>query len=94
MSRTTIHTDAADAVTGIADGATVLVGGFGMAGVPTHLVDALIEQGAADPLLGTLDDRDRATLLAHDEDGGASLRFDVRLQGSGETAFLRYGRSS
>ncbi|MDO9380810.1 MAG: protocatechuate 3,4-dioxygenase subunit alpha [Nocardioidaceae bacterium] len=49
---------------------------------------------AADPLLGTLDDRDRATLLAHDEDGGASLRFDVRLQGSGETAFLRYGRSS
>jgi 3-oxoadipate CoA-transferase alpha subunit len=46
MSRTTIHTDAADAVAGIADGATVLVGGFGMAGMPTTLVDALIEQGA------------------------------------------------
>lgn len=48
MSHTTIHTDAADAVVGIADGATVLVGGFGMAGMPTHLVDALIEQGATD----------------------------------------------
>lgn len=48
MSRTTIHTDAADAVAGIADGSTVLVGGFGMAGMPTHLVDALIEQGATD----------------------------------------------
>jgi len=32
MSRTTICDDAATAVTGIADGATVLVGGFGMAG--------------------------------------------------------------
>lgn len=48
MSRTTIHTHAADAVAGIADGSTVLVGGFGMAGMPTHLVDALIEQGATD----------------------------------------------
>jgi 3-oxoadipate CoA-transferase alpha subunit len=48
VSRTTIHTDAADAVAGIADGATVLVGGFGMAGMPTTLVDALIKQGATD----------------------------------------------
>jgi len=48
MSRTTIHTDAADAVAGIGDGATVLVGGFGMAGMPTTLIDALIEQGATD----------------------------------------------
>ena len=46
MSRTVIHADAADAVAGIADGATILVGGFGMAGMPTTLIDALIEQGA------------------------------------------------
>jgi 3-oxoadipate CoA-transferase, alpha subunit len=34
------------AVVGIADGSTVLVGGFGTAGMPFHLVDALIAQGA------------------------------------------------
>lgn len=37
-----------DAVAGIHDGATVLVGGFGTAGMPFHLLDALIEQGARD----------------------------------------------
>jgi 3-oxoadipate CoA-transferase alpha subunit len=36
------------AVAGVADGATVLVGGFGDAGMPFELVDALIRQGAAD----------------------------------------------
>ena len=39
---------AAEAVDGIADGSTVLVGGFGMAGMPVQLIDALIEQGASD----------------------------------------------
>lgn len=48
MSRTVICDNAAEAVDGIADGATVLVGGFGMAGMPTHLIDALIDQGATD----------------------------------------------
>ncbi|MDT5151517.1 MAG: 3-oxoadipate CoA-transferase, alpha subunit [Mycobacterium sp.] len=48
MSRTTIYATAADAVTGIGDGATILVGGFGMAGMPTTLIDALIDQGATD----------------------------------------------
>ena len=48
MSRTAICDDAAEAVAGISDGATVLVGGFGMAGMPTHLIDALIDQGATD----------------------------------------------
>jgi 3-oxoadipate CoA-transferase alpha subunit len=47
MSRTVIHHDAARALEGIADGATILVGGFGMAGMPTTLIDALIEQGAS-----------------------------------------------
>jgi 3-oxoadipate CoA-transferase, alpha subunit len=36
------------AVAGIEDGATVLVGGFGGAGQPMALIDALIEQGAKD----------------------------------------------
>jgi 3-oxoadipate CoA-transferase alpha subunit len=39
---------AAEAVADIADGATVLVGGFGMAGMPVRLIDALIDQGAGD----------------------------------------------
>jgi 3-oxoadipate CoA-transferase alpha subunit len=36
----------AAAVAGIADGSTVLVGGFGGSGMPHELIDALIEQGA------------------------------------------------
>ncbi|MGY1724480.1 3-oxoacid CoA-transferase subunit A [Blastococcus sp. SYSU DS0533] len=38
----------AAAVEGVEDGATVLVGGFGAAGVPVELVHALLEQGAKD----------------------------------------------
>lgn len=37
---------AAEAVAGIGDGATVMVGGFGAAGQPVELIDALIECGA------------------------------------------------
>ena len=48
MSRTAICDTAREAVAGIPDGATILVGGFGMAGMPTTLIDALIEQGATD----------------------------------------------
>jgi len=36
----------ADALAGIQDGATVLIGGFGTAGIPNELIDGLIEQGA------------------------------------------------
>jgi len=36
------------AVAGIHDGATVMIGGFGTAGQPTELIDALIAQGARD----------------------------------------------
>jgi 3-oxoadipate CoA-transferase alpha subunit len=39
---------AADAVAGIGDGATVMIGGFGTAGMPAELIDALIDQGARD----------------------------------------------
>lgn len=45
---TLVTDDALHAVAGIEDGATVLVGGFGMAGMPTTLIDALIAQGATD----------------------------------------------
>lgn len=38
----------AEALEGVADGATVLVGGFGAVGQPDALIDGLIEQGAAD----------------------------------------------
>ena len=36
------------AVADIADGATVMIGGFGTAGLPNELVGALLEQGATD----------------------------------------------
>jgi 3-oxoadipate CoA-transferase alpha subunit len=36
------------AVAGIEAGATVMIGGFGIAGQPTELIDALIAQGARD----------------------------------------------
>ncbi|CAN5249524.1 3-oxoacid CoA-transferase subunit A [soil metagenome] len=45
---TTIAATTLDAVAGIKDGSTVLIGGFGMAGMPVALIDALIEQGASD----------------------------------------------
>lgn len=38
----------ADAMDGIRDGSTVLVGGFGSVGQPMALIDGLIEQGAKD----------------------------------------------
>ena len=37
-----------EAVAGVHDGATVLIGGFGMAGMPVALIDAMIRQGAGD----------------------------------------------
>jgi len=36
----------AEALAGVHDGATVMIGGFGSAGQPSELIDALIEQGA------------------------------------------------
>jgi 3-oxoadipate CoA-transferase alpha subunit len=38
----------ADAVSGIEDGSTIMIGGFGLAGMPSPLIDALLEQGARD----------------------------------------------
>jgi 3-oxoadipate CoA-transferase alpha subunit len=39
---------AAAAVSDVRDGATVMIGGFGAAGMPSELIDALIDQGARD----------------------------------------------
>jgi 3-oxoadipate CoA-transferase alpha subunit len=36
------------ALHGVPDGATVLIGGFGTAGIPTELINGLIDQGARD----------------------------------------------
>ena len=38
----------AEALEGVKDGATVMIGGFGTAGIPVELIDGLIEQGARD----------------------------------------------
>lgn len=48
MSRTAIAATVDEAVAGIEDGSTVLVGGFGLAGMPFDLIDALIRHGAGD----------------------------------------------
>ena len=36
----------AEALGEVSDGATVLIGGFGTAGIPVELIDGLLEQGA------------------------------------------------
>ena len=42
-----VHPSAASCLAEVPDGATILVGGFGTAGMPNVLIDALITQGAA-----------------------------------------------
>ena len=48
MSKTEFYETAGEAVAGTADGATVLVGGFGPAGQPVELVEGLLDSGAKD----------------------------------------------
>jgi protocatechuate 3,4-dioxygenase alpha subunit len=60
-------------------------------GLLKHLVTRLYfpdeeEANAADPVLSELSEAERATLVAQPDDGG--LRFDIRLQGEGETTFF------
>src|SRR5512133_4360720 len=43
-----VMADADQAVAGVADGSTVLIGGFGTAGQPMELIDALIRSGVQD----------------------------------------------
>jgi protocatechuate 3,4-dioxygenase alpha subunit len=44
------------------------------------------EANASDPVLGLLSDEERATLIAIPDDG--FVRFDIRLQGAGQTTFF------
>jgi 3-oxoadipate CoA-transferase alpha subunit len=48
VSRTQVVETVDEAVAGIEDGSTILVGGFGLAGMPVDIIDALIRQGAKD----------------------------------------------
>jgi 3-oxoadipate CoA-transferase alpha subunit len=48
VSRAAVLETTDEAIAGIEDGSTVLVGGFGLAGMPFDLIDALIRQGAKD----------------------------------------------
>src|SRR3954465_2674884 len=43
-----IAASVAEALAGGRDGSTVMIGGFGTAGIPGELIDGLIEQGARD----------------------------------------------
>jgi 3-oxoadipate CoA-transferase alpha subunit len=43
-----LRADASEAIADVSDGATVMIGGFGAAGQPVELIDALIAQGASD----------------------------------------------
>src|SRR5450830_271597 len=43
-----IAASVADALTDVKDGSTVMIGGFGTAGIPLELIDGLIAQGARD----------------------------------------------
>jgi protocatechuate 3,4-dioxygenase, alpha subunit len=60
-------------------------------GLLRHLVTRMYfpdepASNAADPVLNLVDPARRATLIARDD--GAVLRFDIHLQGSGETPFF------
>lgn len=50
-----IVTTSAVALSDVQDGATVMIGGFGTAGMPAVLIDALIDQGARDLTQGARD---------------------------------------
>ncbi|MGW0085729.1 protocatechuate 3,4-dioxygenase subunit alpha [Streptomyces sp. NPDC003393] len=62
-------------------------------GLLVHLFTRIYLPGdaatAADPLLSRLDEQRRGTLIAGDE-GNGTYRFDIRLQGEGETVFLEF----
>jgi protocatechuate 3,4-dioxygenase, alpha subunit len=56
-------------------------------GLLRQVVTRVYFPGASDDFLESLEERDRATLVAVPENDG-SLRFDVHLQGERETAFF------
>ena len=46
------------------------------------------EDNSADPLLARIEQRNRVSTLIARKTGEGSYRFDIRLQGEGETVFL------
>ncbi|MFF0141148.1 protocatechuate 3,4-dioxygenase subunit alpha [Streptomyces sp. NPDC005227] len=58
-------------------------------GLTHHLFTRAYLADGADPLLDALPDGRRATLIAA-EDARRTYRFDIRLQGEGETVFLEF----
>ncbi|MFG2145639.1 protocatechuate 3,4-dioxygenase subunit alpha [Streptomyces sp. NPDC048696] len=59
-------------------------------GLPHHLFTRVYLREAADPLLDALEPERRRTLLAAPDPDAGGYRFDVRLQGEGETVFLAF----
>ena len=60
-------------------------------GLLKHLVTRIyfpdeVAANAEDPVLGTVPEQERATLVAAAEDG--ALRFDIHLQGEQQTTFF------
>ena len=70
-----IAATAAEAVADIHDGATVLIGGFGNAGQPMELIDALLAHGATDlTVVNNNAGKADAGLAAADQGTAASRR--------------------
>jgi hypothetical protein len=99
----TFITDNADAaVAGIADGSTILIGGFGMAGMPVTLIDALIRQGATELIMvNSCRERHTSTTRLVRDDARRSSRClrtrcfpGLRARRFGELACRRPGRDS
>ena len=64
-----------------------------MRGVLTHAYTRMYfsdetEANARDPVLNSVPQERRSTLIAERKEGGALYRFDIRMQGEGETVFF------
>ncbi len=63
-----------DAISGIGDGATVMVGGFGVPGTPFCLIDELVRQGAKDLTIIKNDANERGMGIDHLLENGQVAR--------------------
>ena len=75
---------AAEAVADIPDGATLSVGGFGLCGIPSVLIEALLEAGVDGPRGGVQQLR-RGRLGPRAAAGGQAAAADGRRRTSGRT---------
>ncbi|SPX55436.1 acetyl-CoA:acetoacetyl-CoA transferase alpha subunit [Klebsiella pneumoniae] len=72
-----------EAIAGIHDGATIMIGGFGPAGQPTFLIDALIDQGARDLTIINKQRRQRGSGSRRAAQGGPGAQNDLLLSAPG-----------